>query len=523
MFIPLALLHRKLVIIRFLAVLALTMVVTLPSLTLAQSEERILRIAEVADHQNFDPAIATSTPDRTVQLLLYSALVRLNSDLEIVPDLALRWETSEDGLAWTFYLDPEARFADGSPITAEDVKFSFERVLDPEVGASRRSTYTAIVDIQVEDPHTVTFVTSAPFPDLLDSAADGSVDIISKSFTEALDGSYGIGIDSTLPSGKYMPVAWQPGNLMVLERNPQWWREPGYFERIEIIPVREGLVRSAMIRTGEVDIAVQIIPEEIPQLIEEPGVTLVEYADALQIGLELNLTKSPLDDIRVRHAIRHAIDYNAIIDNIFDGRADVAISPTGPVRGRATFEPWPFDMARAQELIREAGAQGATVVFHSPRGRYLKDAETAEAMQAYLTAAGLDVRLEFIEWATYLERQDASSPRDMAMLGRAAPYLDFNLWRLFHSNTTTEPAPPIIHRQYQNPEVDRLLELGRTISTDFGERVEYYTQAQELIWEDSSIIPLWTARQAIAIRDTVQDFIPDSTGRLRLDGVTKTN
>lgn len=494
----------------------------LATIAWAQSPDRVLRIAEVADHQNFDPAIATSGPDRTVQLMTYVNLVMLTPGLEIAPDLALRWETSDDGLTWTFFLDPDARFGDGTPITADDVKFSFDRVLDPATAAPRRSTYTAIIDSSVIDDHTVSFTTSAPFPDFLESAADGSVAILSRAFVEGLGAPYGLGIASTLVSGPYTPTAWEPGSRMVLERNPHWWREPWHFERIEILPVREGLVRVAMIRTGEVDMAVSIIPEEVESLRGTPGVVLYEFSDTLQIGLELNLTKPPLDDLRVRHAIRYAIDYDAIIDGIFDGRADVAVSPTGPARGRATFDPWPFDPERAQELLREAGAVGATIVFHSPRGRYVKDAEVAEAIQAYLTLAGFNVELSFIEWATYLERQDATSPRMMAMVGRAAPYLDFNLWRLFHSLTTTEAAPPIIHRQYSNPEVDRLLERGRTVSVDFDERLVYYTQAQELMWEDSSLIPLWTARQATAVRDTVENFIPDPSGRLRLENVIKT-
>jgi peptide/nickel transport system substrate-binding protein len=501
---------------------ALAMAMLLSSSAFAQAPERIFRLAEVADHQNFDPAIATSGPDRTVQLLIYNNLVKLTPELDIAPDLALSWSASDDGLAWTFNLDPAAVFADGSPITAGDVKFSWERVLDPTVGAPRRSTYTAITGIEVIDDHTVVLRTDVPFPDLLEAAADGSVATVSEAFVTGLGAPYGLGIGSTLVSGPYVPTSWDPGSRMVLERNPNWWREPAFFERIEILPVREGLVRVAMVRTGEVDMAVQIIPEEVESLRGSPGIAIVEYPEALQIGLELNLTKPPLDDVRVRQAMRYAIDYDAIIESIFDGRADAATSPTGPVRGRATFDPWPHDMERAQELIREAGAQGATIVFHSPRGRYLKDAETAEAIQAYLTLAGLNVELSFIEWATYLERQDASSPRMLAMVGRAAPYLDFNLWRLFHSLTTTEAAPPIIHRQYSNPEVDRLLEVGRTISTDFAERTVYYDQAQALMWEDSSLIPLWTARQAIAIRDTVQGFIADPSGRIRLDDVYKT-
>lgn len=503
----------------------LTIVLALAFVPLAwaQGADRVLRIADVADHQNFDPAIATSGPDRTVQLLTYVNLVKLTPELDLAPDLALSWETSQDGLTWTFFLDPAARFGDGTPITADDVKFSYDRVLDAATGAPRRSTYTAIVSTEAVDDHTFRLSTDAPFPDLLEAAADGSVAILSRAFVEGLGSPYGLGIGSTLVSGPYTPTAWEPGSRMVLERNPHWWRDPYHFDRIEILPVREGLVRVAMIRTGEVDMAVSIIPEEVENLRSAPGVELYEFPDTLQVGLELNLTKPPLDDIRVRHAIRYAIDYDAIVDGIFDGRADVAISPTGPARGRATFDPWPYDPQRAQELLREAGAMGATIVFHSPRGRYVKDAEVAEAIQAYLTLAGLNVELSFIEWATYLERQDASSPRMMAMVGRSAPYLDFNLWRLFHSLTTTEAAPPIIHRQYSNPEVDRLLELGRTVSVDFDERVVYYTQAQQLMWEDSSLIPLWTVRQATAVRDTVQNFIPDPSGRLRLENVTKGN
>lgn len=500
---------------------ALLAAVAWTPLAWAQSEDRILRIAEVADHQNFDPAIATSGPDRTVQLLTYVGLVKLTPQLDIAPDLALSWSTSDDGLEWTFNLDPRARFGDGTPITADDVKFSFDRVLDPATAAPRRSTYTAIVETRVIDDHTVLLRTEAPFPDLLESAADGSVAILSRAFVEGLGRPYGLGIDSTLVSGPYTPVAWEPGSRMVLERNPHWWRDPLHFERIEILPVREGLVRVAMIRTGEVDIAVQIIPEEVENLRSEPGVVIHEFSDSLQVGLELNLTKPPLDDVRVRQAIRYAIDYDAINDGIFGGRAEIAISPTGPARGRATFDPWPYDPARAQELLREAGAVGSTIVFHSPRGRYLKDAEAAEAIQAFLTLAGFNVELSFIEWATYLERQDATSERMMAMVGRSAPYLDFNLWRLFHSLTTTEADPPIIHRQYSNPEVDRLLELGRTVSVDFDERLVYYTQAQELMWEDSSLIPLWTIRQATATRDTISGFEPDPSGRLRLDVTTK--
>lgn len=488
--------------------------------TYAQQPSGTLVVAEVGDHTNFDPAVAGTPMDRSVQYVLYNSLVRWDENLLIRPDLATTWELSEDSRTWTFHLDPSAVFADGTPVTAGDVVFSIERVLDPATRAPYRSQYTIITELEAVDDHTVAITTGSAFPDLLEALADGSVDVLSRAFVGQVGADYGKSAETTLGSGPYQLLSWQPGSLVVLEPNLNYWREPGpRLARIEIRPITEGIVRSGMATTGEADVANKIPPEQIERLRRESGVSILEASSAQQLGLEFNVTAAPLDDVRVRQALRYAIDYEGIIEFVLGGQAVLSVGPVGPVGGRSEFSPWPYDPERSRELLREAGAEGARIVISSPNGRYLKDAQIAQAIQSNWQAVGLEVELELLEWATFLEQQTADSERMVALVGRSAPYLDSILWRLYHTSSTLAPSQEILFHGYQNAQVDALLEQGRS-TFNFDERLTFYNEAEQIIWEESPTAWLWTWQQVIAVREEVEGFRVNPRERFMLDEVT---
>lgn len=481
--------------------------------------QKELVVLEVAEFLRLDPAFGATTQERSVQHIMFNSLVRWDENLEIVPDLATSWSLSEDGLVWSFELRSDATFWDGTPVRPEDVKFSIDRVLSPETNASRRSAYTYIEGVEVTSPTTLEIRTGSPNPDLLHDLADGSVDILSEAFVAEVGTEFGNSPAATMGSGPYRLVEWVRGDRAVFEPHLGYHLGRPNLDRIVFRFVPESFARVAALLTGEGHIANRIPPEEVEQLRSRQGITLLEIPSAQLVSYELNTAKGPLADVRVRHALNMAIDRQAIIDAVINGLADPATSPTGPVAGRVEFEPYAYDPQGAMQLLAEAGyPDGFELTLHTSNGRYLKDQEAAEAIQAYLEGVGIRTRVEVQEWAVLTElwgEDPFTHPKQAWLVGRSAPNLNFNLRRLYHTEATLSPTAQT-WTGYNNPEVDRLLDEAQdTFNED--ERLALLQEAQKVIWDDAAFFYLWSVRLVIGMDETVTGVVVTPRERLLLN------
>jgi peptide/nickel transport system substrate-binding protein len=321
-------------------------------------------------------------------------------------------------------------------------------------------------------------------------------------------------------TGPYILKSWE-GDTAVLVRNPHWAGPQGWADSFKYLAIPEDQARVAALERGEVDIAVKLPTQDMARIKGIAGVEAQVFPSMYTISFEVNVLKKPFSDKRVRQALMHAIDREAIVRGVMQGFAQVTVSPVGPgVPSRRTFDPWPYDPKKAKTLLAEAGyPNGFSMSVWSPHGRYIKDAEAAEAAVSYLKDVGIDASLKIWEWSPYVDAALAkASPTkvmDMALLGRATMGADFWLYRLFHSKSNGNITG------YANARVDQLLEAGRsTFNQTEADRI--YGEIQEIVFKDElPFIFLYHQSQVLGVRKGLTGLYAYPEEFLDLSGARK--
>ncbi|HEV7250430.1 MAG TPA: ABC transporter substrate-binding protein [Shinella sp.] len=485
-----------------------------------------LRIVQGADVDTLDPAVSRSTPSQLVFNNIFSTLVRWKDTklTELVPDLAESWTRSEDGLKWTFNLRKDVKFHDGTPFDAEAVKFNIERILDPALGSPNRSLFTGISRVTVVDPLTVEIETKEPSPILLETLADEYSSMNSPTAVKGAGRAYS---RKPVGTGPYVFSEWIPGQSLTLTRNPDYFGTPGKVETMTFRPVPEAGARLIELQTGNADIALNIAPESAGELKQGDGATLVEAPSSFQIFFELNTTKPPFNDPRLRLAINQAIDRQAIIDKILGGYGKVpeGIFPEG-VQGRVQQAAYAYDPDKAKAIFAEAfpGGFKEKVVIWTSAGRYMKDKEVAETVQSYLNAIGLETEFKVWEWATYqktLYRAEeggtgkGTNEANMWLLGTGVTNADWRLHRKFYSSDSSNLTG------YNNPRVDALMDMAAT-EMNYDARMKAYGDVQAIVWNEApNALSLFDQVQLIGVGPGIKGLEIFGDEIVRLDQVTK--
>ncbi|MEX2356401.1 MAG: ABC transporter substrate-binding protein [Thermaerobacterales bacterium] len=432
---------------------------------------------------------------------LYDKLVEFDMNSEIIPQLATEWSTSEDGLTWTFKLREGHNFHDGTPVNAEAVKANFDRLFDEDNPFTRRTLFSAITEVRAVDEYTVAFITEEPYAFVLNVLANPTASIVSPTAAAQVDldtfGSNPVG------SGPYIFKEWVRGTHILVEKNPDHWlADESNINSIEFRPIPEDSSRAIGLETGELDFVTSIAPQEAKRLQGEEGLTVYNLPRVRIQGLYLNVLHPPFDDVRVRQAIAHAIDKEAIVDTFLHGFAEVADSPlpkgVWPYKSQEQFE---YNPDKARELLAEAGyPDGFKVPMWVPVGTYVSAQEISEAIAEMTRQVGIEFELEVMESAQWLQLLRSHGPEDNTMQatyygwGTHTAEADYALRLVFHSGDNWAPA--CCNRNfYSNPEVDRLLQEGRVaISED--ERRAAYERAQEIIWQDQSWVHIFAVNHS---------------------------
>jgi len=287
--------------------------------------------------------------------------------------------------------------------------------------------------------------------------------------------------------------------------------------------VAEVAVRTAMLKTGEADIALNVSMEDLESLKADPNINVVQNDTKTVVAFEHRQTKPPFSIREVRLAMNYAVDREAIIQNIMRDAGSVADSPGPPgVWGSAEFEPYTYDPEKAKELLAEAGYPDGFEgdLFYAP-GRWAGNDEMTEAVQAYWRAVGINLNMhktEMAEMIEYLKKDPDTMAGWTTQQGRASLYLDYHLYRLFNCEATHAVAAQ--RSGYCNPKVDELIEQGRS-TFDLDERKKYYAEAQRLIWEDSPFTWVFVRQNLLGSRRGVTGYEYLPTGDLRLLNATK--
>ncbi|HET8577649.1 MAG TPA: ABC transporter substrate-binding protein [Methylomirabilota bacterium] len=476
-------------------VLVLFALLLLPALAAAAPEGKII-IAQGVDPTTLDPQWHEETPAYNVLLNIYDTLLFRDKDLKIIPWLATTWKLVNP-TTWEFKLRQGVKFHNGEEFDADAVKFSLDRLRDPELKNRQAGNFKLVSGVDVVDKWTVRVVTSKPFPTLPNQLALRGAIMAPKHFR----GKDKVFADrNPVGTGPYKFVKWAKDEQIELEANPSWWGGAPKVKTLIFRPIPEHAVRVAALQAGEVDIAVNIPPHLVPVIDKHPRLYVSKAPSVRTIFIPIytqqfdaaNKPAGPVDgptkDKRVRQAIIAAVDPTEIIKTVLEGQA---IRTATPLTNKhfgfdPALQPVKADPDRVKKLLTEAGFPGGIdLTLNSPDGRYLKDKEVAEAVAGQLNKAGIRARVRTFEWTTYLNQMvyiHKANPMYLIGWGNTTWDADGTLGPLWRSGN------PLANNY--NPDFDGMIDEAQT-SVDPKRRLEIYARAQRLMLEDGAVLPLY--------------------------------
>ncbi len=462
----------------------------------------ILRYGLSSEPPNLDPHVSTGTAAQTVKNQIYNGLVRYWKGFDIVPDLADSWDISTDGTEYTFRLHPGVKFHDGTPFSAEDVRFSFARILDPKTGATRgKELQLLIEEVSVVDPTTVKLKLKNPSPVLIPLLASALVKMVSKDFVEK-----GGDLNKTLMgTGPFKFAEWQPTVSLKVVKNPDYFKKGlPYLDGITFIFYPDETARVTALRTGAVEL-IDYVPWKQQAAVErDPNLTLHSDKEMLFMWLTFRVDKTPFDNPKVRQAIAWAIDREAIVKNVFFGRGEVMTGGITP-KSFPTYAPelegtYAYDPEKAKALLKEAGYPDGFKTKILSTFQYDMHERTGEIVQALLKEIGIDAELELVDWPTDVKRFNAGE-FEILVMGSAPEFRDGDFLSAFVRTGGAWSR----RNHFSDEQIDALLDKAR-VTMDEQERKKLYKQVEERILALSPMVLLSRREQAEATQKYVEGY-----------------
>ncbi|MDP2625655.1 MAG: ABC transporter substrate-binding protein [Candidatus Rokubacteria bacterium] len=451
------------------------------------------------DALTLDPQFVTDVPTARAVMHIHETLVYQDDEGKIVPGLAESWSVSADKLTWTFKLRKGVRFHDGTPFNAQAVKHSLDRLLNPATGSPRRSTAQAIQESRVVDEHTVALATAKPFAPFLAQLTAYNLAILSPTAADKLGKDYA---SKPVGTGPFLLESWKPGDKLILARNPSYWGQKPWLDRVEFRVVPEDGTRVLQLLAGEVDIIASVPPIMLKRLAGAADVRVLRSAGYRTIYIGLNNKVKPFDDLRVRRAVAHAVNPQAIVQGVLGGVGAVGGGLESPAIGGALrgLAPYRHDPAASKKLLAEAGfAGGLKTKLYLPTGRYLMDRQVGEAVQAQLKEVGITAEIVAPDWGALTAALNKLTEIPMFLMGKGSPTGDLDLTLTL----VTQTGGRMNHFNYSNAEVDRLIALQRQ-ATDPAERQQILRRIQEKLYEEVPAVVVFYEEQLYGARSSVQ-------------------
>jgi peptide/nickel transport system substrate-binding protein len=487
---------------------------------LAQTKGGDLTVMLVNEPPSLTSAFNTALPLGTISTKMLEGLLAYDVQMNPKPSLATAWEVSADGLTYTFKLRPNVKWHDGREFTSADVAFSAIKVWK-ELHPRGRAIYAPLTAVDTPDPLTAIFRLSSPSPVLLSALHAYESQILPKHIYEGTDIANNPANNQPIGTGPFKFREWRRGQFIVLEKNPDYWDagKPN-LDRVIFRIMTDAGARSAAIESGAVDIGFfsPISLAEADRLKKLPNIEVTtkgyEYASPM-FFMELNLRKKPLDDVRVRRAMAHAIDRKFIIDNIFLGYAEPV---TGPIQSSSKFytkdtKQYSYDPQLANKILDEAGyrkdASGFRfTITHDPVPQGDEHAQTADYVKQAFGAIGINVDVRRQDLASQIRRVsqwefDMSSNPLFAMFDPA-----LGVTRLFWSQNIRQGTPFTNVSGFTNPEVDEIIKVQGT-ERDFEARKRHFVRLQQIVQEELPLLYLLEVKYTTVANKRVKNHTAD--------------
>jgi len=464
-----------------------------------------IKIGLSAEPNSFDPHLTVGRNSQIFVANVFDGLTARDEKANVIPALATEWKPLDGGGGWQFKLRQGVKFHNGDEFNAESVKFTVERATNPETKSTISSEMATIAGVDIVDPYTVNIRTKQAdimLPNRLGELYGG---MLSPKHTAATDPAS----LATKPNGTgpYRLTEWAKNERLVLEANPDYWRGPAPVGKLTVRPILEDAARIAALQTSEIDFVAGVPYERIEELKGNSNLLVKTVATPRVFFVAIDPRQKPFDDVRVRQALNHAVDSEAIVKSLYLGYAKrlATVVSTAGTGYDASVQPYPYDVAKAKSLLAEAGyPNGFSTEFDAFTGSIADHSKAAEAIAEFLRKAGIDAKLNMFEFGAFGPRRVANqvSPLHIYSIGDA--YF--------------EPAWVIKWMQqqnlglfYRNQEIYDLATKAEG-TFDVEERKKIYSEIQTKLKDDAGFIFLFQNEAVFAMNKKVQyEPRPDET------------
>jgi peptide/nickel transport system substrate-binding protein len=474
----------------------------------AQAQDRV-KTKEVVIGLGAEPRtmLGTTIVDWTTNSMLEHIYDRLldrdAKTLKPKPMLATGWKIVND-TTWEFTLRQGVKFHNGEPFTAQSVKATLDYALDPANKShyASASYWGPLKEVQVVDDSTVRFITKAPWPNLVDHASLTNLLVMpAKALKELGPAKLA---EKPIGTGPFRFVEWKRDDRLVLDRNPDYWQGPADVSRVTFRFIPEFSARLAALLSGEIDIMKDVPPHTV-EAVERSGRAKVHSTVSTRINYLalVNLKPGPMQDVRIRRAMNHAVDVDELIKQVLKGRASRMCGPLA--QGNVDYAPaecYKYDPARAQALFKDAGVDPTKLqlTLDTPSGRYPLDKDVSLAIAAQLQRLGIKVNVVVNEWGTHLDKIKNRNTGDLFFLGWG-PALN--------GQGTIQPlflADQTYSSYGHNKTIDEKIARAVTVM-DPRARAAAYAELQKLVRDEAPWVFLWQQHDLYGVANHI-DWSP---------------
>lgn len=475
----------------------------------------VLTIGRREDSTTFDPIKSAQNVDNWVFSNVFDVLIRVDkTGTKLEPGLAESWTVSDDGLTYTLKIR-DAKFSDGSPITAEDAAFSLLRIRDNE-GSLWSDSYKVVETAEATDPKTLSIKLKTPSAPFLSTLALPNASVLSKKAVEA--GEEAFGELPTASSGAFIVKEWRRGDRVILEKNPNFWQADRVkLNGVEWISVPDDNTRMLNVQAGQLDTAIFVPFSRVEELKKDANLTVNIDTSTREDHLLINHEHGALAKKEVRQALDMAIDKKAVVDTVTFGLGTVANSyiPKGSLYHYDANYQYPYDPERAKAMLAEAGASGLTLKYVVNAGNEV-DEQIAVLLQQQLGEAGVTVNLEKV---------DPSQSWDMLVAG------DYDISVMYWTNDILDPDQKTTFvlghdtnmnymTRYNSAKVKELVAAAR-LELDPKKREAMYVEIQKEAKDDVHWIDLYYSPYINVSRKNIENFYQNPLGRFFLEDTVK--
>lgn len=478
---------------RIVLAVLIAALVAVPGIGVFAQSAKTLSFGLSGNPDTLDPHKTAGTLTFQVVKSFYDTLAEPDATGKIVPALAESWTVSADGLVWTFKLRQGVVFHNGQEFSSKDVKATFERIKNEAFASPKRAEFAPIKTIAAPDARTVVLTLGAPYAPLLATLASGWGAILPSGLIES---GHNFGAEP-VGTGPFKFSKWVRDNKISLVKNDKYWiKGLPKIAGVDFNIVPERAVQVQGLLSGAIEAVEFVDPEDLPVLQANSKVVIKKELSSLILVMAMNCSRPPLNDLRVRQAVNYAVDKQLVLDVAYGGgKVGSTFLDTGNAYYKDFSGLYPYNPEKAKQLLKEAGVGDKEFTITVPQN-YPLHVKAAELMQQMLEKVGMKVKLQMVDWSTWLSSAYSGGNYDFTVIGHTG--------KLDPDGTLAGYGAGKYVKWIDQPTAD-LIKKAVTIS-DFDARKKLYTDALENMAREVPFVYLGTSYRYVAARSNVAEF-----------------